>query len=206
MTITVDQVSKRFQQYWIFKNISFRFAAPGAYALLGLNGSGKSTLLRILAGMQAPSKGKVRFASKDGKDIEATDVFSSISFCAPGMELVEELTFRELLDFHFSFKRPVAGLNTETIIELCKLKDSANKPIADYSSGMKQRVKLAQAIFSDTPVLMLDEPCTNLDQQGVDQYRAWMEQYAKDRLVIVASNDEREFFFCKERIEIEKYK
>ena len=71
---------------------------------------------------------------------------------------------------------------------------------------MKQRVKLAQAIFSDTPVLLLDEPCTNLDQQGVDQYTSWIDQYTKDRLVIVASNDVREYYFCKDNIALENYK
>jgi ABC-type multidrug transport system ATPase subunit len=71
---------------------------------------------------------------------------------------------------------------------------------------MKQRVKLAQAIFADSPVLLLDEPCTNLDQQGVAQYREWMEQYAANRMVIVASNDPREYFFCKEQIVLEDYK
>ena len=171
MNISLEHISKRFQRYWIFKDINYSFSSPGAYALLGLNGSGKSTLLRILAGMQAPSQGKINFHNKDGTQIIAADVFSNISFSAPGMELVEELTLREFFDFHFSFKHPLPGLSVDKIIELCRLKDAAEKPIGDYSSGMKQRVKLAQAIFSDTPVLLLDEPCTNLDQQGVEQYR-----------------------------------
>ena len=154
MKISLEHISKRFQRHWIFKDISYSFTSPGAYALLGPNGSGKSTLLRIIAGMQAPSKGKIE---------------------------------------HQEDERVLEPAN-------------ADKPIADYSSGMKQRVKLAQAIFSDTPVLLLDEPCSNLDQQGVGQYNSWIEQYSKDRLVIIASNDEREYHFCKERIRIEDYK
>jgi ABC-type multidrug transport system ATPase subunit len=205
MTISLEQVSKRFQRYWIFKDITYSFSVPGTYALLGPNGSGKSTLLRILAGMQAPSKGKVHFTKND-QPLPANEVFTYAGFSAPGMELVEELTLREFLDFHFSFKRPISGLNTESIITLCALQDAAGKQIGDYSSGMKQRVKLAQAIFSDTPILLLDEPCTNLDQQGVNQYHSWIEQYSKNRLVIVASNDEREYFFCKEQLDIEAYK
>ena len=122
------------------------------------------------------------------------------------MELVEELTLREFFDFHFSFKRPLPSLTIDKIIDLIGLKDAVNKPIGDYSSGMKQRVKLAQAIFADTPILLLDEPCTNLDQQGVEQYREWIEQYGKNRLVIVASNDPREYFFCREQMLIEDYK
>ena len=205
MKITLEHISKRFQRYWIFKDINYSFTAPEAYALLGPNGCGKSTLLRIVAGMQSPSLGKVCFYNGDTL-IPTNEIFSSISFCAPGMEIVEELTLREFLDFHFSFKRPLPGLSIDKIIELCNLKNAVNKPIGDYSSGMKQRVKLAQAIFSDTPILLLDEPCTNLDQQGVEQYREWIEVYGKNRLIIVASNDPREYFFCKERIVIEDYK
>ena len=205
MNITLEHISKRFQRHWIFKDVNYSFTAPQAYALLGPNGSGKSTLLRIVAGMQAPSLGKI-FYKKNDYLISPTELFNHISFSAPGMEIVEELTLREFFDFHFSFKRPLNGLDTEKIIELCSLKDAANKPIGDYSSGMKQRVKLAQAIFSDTAILLLDEPCTNLDEQGVGQYREWMELYSKDRLTLVASNDPREYFFCREQLVIEDYK
>jgi ABC-type multidrug transport system ATPase subunit len=109
------------------------------------------------------------------------------------------------LDFHFSFKKPLPGLDTESMIVQSGLGKAADKPIYDYSSGMKQRVKLIQAIFADTPVLMLDEPCSNLDENGVNQYREWMERYATSRMVFVASNDPREYFFCREQLAIEDY-
>jgi ABC-type multidrug transport system ATPase subunit len=203
--ISLEHISKRFQRHWIFKDINYSFAAPAAYALLGPNGSGKSTLLRIIAGMQSPSLGKVHFADKGGKALAVNEVFQNVGFCAPGQELVEELTLREFLSFHFSFKKPLPGLSADKIIGLTGLQASADIPIGDYSSGMKQRVKLAQAIFSDTPILLLDEPCTNLDQKGVEQYRSWIGQYHEGRLVIVASNDEREYFFCKEQLVVEDY-
>lgn len=205
MKICLENISKKFQQHWIFKNISCTFEPSGTYALLGANGSGKSTLLRIIAGMQTPSKGKVvHFLAN--KEVEANNIFNHISFCAPAMELVEELTLKEFFHFHFGFKKPLQGLSVEKIINTIGLDAAANKPISDYSSGMKQRVKLAQAIFTDTPILLLDEPCTNLDQNGVEQYTSWIEQYTNDRMVIVASNDVKEYFFCKERIEVDAYK
>ena len=129
-----------------------------------------------------------------------------MSFTAPSQEIVEEFTLREFLDFHFSFKNTLPGLNVDDIINITGLQASQNKPIADYSSGMKQRVKLAQALFSNTPVVLLDEPCTNLDDDGVQQYRNWIEQYTKDRLVIVASNDVREYYFCTEQYKVQDYK
>ena len=206
MNISLEHISKRFQRHWIFKDINYSFNGPGAYALLGPNGSGKSTLLRIIGGMQTASIGKVYYNADGGAAIDITKIFPHTSFTAPGQEIVEELSLHEFLSFHFSFKKPLGGLGIKDIVALTGLQSIENKPIGDYSSGMKQRVKLAQAIFSDTPILLLDEPCSNLDQQGVEQYRDWMERYSKNRLVIVASNDVREYFFCREHIVIEDYK
>lgn len=206
MKISLSKIGKRFQRHRIFKDINFTFSSPGAYAILGSNGSGKSTLLRVIAGMQAPSMGKVSYTYTDNKEIPANKIFHSISFCAPSQEIVEEFTLEEFLQFHFSFKKPYPGLTTNDIIQLTGLENSRHKPVGEYSSGMKQRVKLAQAIFTDTPVLLLDEPCTNLDDEGVQQYRDWMEQYTKNRLVIVASNDVREYYFCREQLQMKDYK
>lgn len=199
MKISLEQVGKKFQRHWIFKDLSYSIAEGKSYAILGPNGSGKSTLLRIIAGIQAPSKGKV-IHEHEGKTLEVNALHQHLSFCAPGMEIIDEFTMREFLQFHFSFKKNLHNLSVNDIIEHTGLTDAADKLLDDFSSGMKQRVKLAQAIFTDTPLLFLDEPCTNLDDNGVAQYHHWMEHYTTNRLVIVASNDEREYGFCKERI------
>jgi ABC-type multidrug transport system ATPase subunit len=201
MRISLEQVGKRFQHHWIFRDISRTFAGPGAYALLGPNGSGKSTLMRIIAGMQACRPGRVTYTLGD-KDIPANQVYPYISYCAPGMDIIDELTLRELLSFHFSFKTLLPGISFSKILEETGLQHMTDQPISDFSSGMKQRVKLAQAIFSDTPVLLLDEPCTNLDEAGVNRYQDWIRTHAAGRLVIVASNDPREYAFCREEIRL----
>lgn len=205
MKISLDNISKRFQRHWIIKNVNYTFNAPGSYAILGANGSGKSTLLRIIAGIQSPSAGKLHYENQQGK-IPPDKIFYHLSFCAPSQEIVEELTLDEFLKFHYSFKNIYPGLTLSKIVEITGLEDARHKPIGDYSSGMKQRVKLAQAIFTDSPVVLLDEPCTNLDDEGVLQYRDWIEQYTKDRLVIVASNDVREYFFCREQLHVRDFK
>jgi len=205
MKIFLEQVSKRFHKYRIFKDVEQAFAAPHSYALLGSNGSGKSTLMRIIAGMQSPTKGKVRYESQ-GRELGKDQFFQQISFCAPGMEIVEDLSLHEFFRFHFTFKKPLAGLSIQAMIEETGLQGVAREPIGNYSSGMKQRAKLAQAFFADTPVLLLDEPCTNLDARGVDQYRDWIRRYGKDRLLIVASNDPREYDFCEQQLLMEQYK
>lgn len=205
MKISLEHISKRFQRHWIFKDVNFSFASPGAYAILGANGSGKSTLLRIIAGIQSPSTGKV-LHQQNNNTIPADKIFNHISFCAPSQEIVEELTLFEFLKFHFSFKQIYSGLTIEQIITIIGLENARDKQISDYSSGMKQRVKLAQAIFTNAPILLLDEPCTNLDDEGVLQYRDWIEEYTKDKLVIVASNDVREYHFCRAQIKMQDYK
>lgn len=205
MKISLEHISKRFQRHWIFKDINFSFSTPGAYAILGANGSGKSTLLRIIAGMQAASAGKI-ITEENGNPVAKEKRFQYISFCAPSQEIVEEMTLAEFLKFHFTFKQIFPGLTVAQVIDIIGLGDAQHKPISDYSSGMKQRVKLAQAIFTNSPILLLDEPCTNLDDDGVQQYRDWMEQYTQNRLVIVASNDVREYYFCREQLHMRDYK
>jgi ABC-type multidrug transport system ATPase subunit len=204
MQVQLDNLGKRYQRHWVFRSLSLSLAAGSSTAILGHNGSGKSTLLRILAGMQPPSEGSISWTADEGKRFEPQDVFAQVAFCAPGMDLPEELTLLELLDFHFSFKKPLPGLSVPSIIALMGLQAAARKPVADFSSGMKQRVKLAQAIFCNSSLLLLDEPCTNLDDAGVQQYLGWIARYAAARTVVVASNDEREYSFCGQRLRLEQ--
>lgn len=205
MEIGLNEVGKRFQKHWIFRNVTHTFTLGNSCALLGANGSGKSTLLRLIAGMQSPTKGTVTH-QYDGKNIPINQLYQYISFSAPGQEIIEEMLLEEFLEFHFTFKPTLANITVKDIIEIIGLQKAAQKQIGDFSSGMKQRVKLAQAIFTNTPLLLLDEPCTNLDQKGVEQYREWIEQFTANRLVIVASNDPREYYFCQEQIDIADYK
>lgn len=204
MKISLEHISKKFQKHWVFREVSLSFESPGIYALLGHNGSGKSTLMRIIGGMQMPSRGKVAY-EYNGSPYTAASIYTFISYSAPGMELIEEMTLKEFLDFHFSFKKALHHFPVEKLIALSGLQKHGDTLIGEYSSGMKQRVKLLQAFFSDTPVLLLDEPCTNLDQQGILQYRTWIREYTKERLVIIASNDPSEYEGCSQIISLEDY-
>lgn len=205
MKILLKQVSKKFHGHWIFKQVDLTFSAPDCYALLGANGSGKSTLLRIIAGIQPPSKGMISW-SVNNQSLTTNALFQQVAYCAPAMELVEEFTLTEFFEFHFGLKKLLSTLSPSDIPALIGLDKHKHQRISHFSSGMKQRVKLAQAIFADTPLLLLDEPCTNLDAAGVSQYQSWMKQFTNNRLVIVASNDEREYDFCNQVIEISKFK
>lgn len=204
MTISLNQVGKRYQQHWVFKGIDYTFEAGKQYAVLGANGSGKSTLLRIIAGMQHTNKGTIEYLSA-GKKTAPEYIFSKVSYCAPGMDLIEEMSLSEFLSFHFTFKKMVPSFDVNSIMETMGMFAVRNKFIHEFSSGMKQRVKLAQAFFTDTPILLLDEPCSNLDTQGVDMYQLWLQKYTTDRLVIIASNDEREYAGVVATISIQDY-
>ncbi len=205
MKIRLTNVGKRFNREWIFRNFNFEFHSERSYAITGPNGSGKSTLLQIIAGATTFNEGDIEYFLVD-KKIDAENVYTNISIAAPYLELVEEMTLIEFFQFHSNLKPWLPSFDNKKIISIIKLDEAAKKQIRYFSSGMKQRVKLAQAIFSDVPVVLLDEPCTNLDEEGIILYKALVNNHCKNRLLIVSSNDVEEYDFCDERIDMRDVK
>ncbi|HEY5967959.1 MAG TPA: ATP-binding cassette domain-containing protein [Chitinophagaceae bacterium] len=205
MKISLTDAGKRFNRDWIFRHFTYEFSAGQSYAIIGPNGSGKSTLLQTLSGSMELNEGNGEWAI-DNKKLELEKVYNYISICAPYLEVVEEMTLIEFLNFHAGFKPFLSSITSEKIISILSLENAVNKQIRNYSSGMRQRVKLAQAIFSDVPVVLLDEPCTNLDETGVNLYKQLIDEYCKKRMVIVSSNDHHEYDFCSNRINITDWK
>lgn len=205
MMISLSDAGKRFNRDWIFRHFNYTFESDQSYAITGPNGSGKSTLLQALSGGMYINEGNIQY-SIDNKQYSIEAIYKQVSICAPYLEVVEEMTLREFLDFHHGFKPFLSGITTDSIIAILGLEKAVNKQIRFYSSGMKQRVKLAQCIFSDTRIVLLDEPCTNLDAAGIELYHSLITDYCKDRLVVVSSNDEVEYSFCRERINMGDYK
>ena len=204
MNITLQNVGRRFNKEWIFRNLSTEFTSGNSYAILGPNGSGKSTLLSVLTGSLSPSEGEISFS--DTKEISVENIYKYISLAAPYLELVETFTLKESIDFHFKFKNFAPGLDSKKLITILGLEKAANKEIKYFSSGMKQRTKLALACCTDTPILFLDEPTSNLDVQGINWYRELIESFGKDRLTIIGSNQIQEYDFCTNQIQISDYK
>lgn len=205
MNIKLENVGKRYRYEWIFRDLSFQFKASEKYAVLGPNGSGKSTLLKILSGHLSPSKGKINFEKKS-QPLDISQVYRNLTYAAPYIELIEEFTLVEILRFQQKFKPFLASLSIDHIVQLLGFEKSRDKEIRFFSSGMKQRLKLALAICADVPVILLDEPTTNLDREGVNWYKKLVEEFVKDQLIIVASNVEEDFDFCEERISITQWK
>jgi len=206
MRITLIDAGKRFNRDWIFRHLHYEFLLGHTYAITGPNGSGKSTLLQAIAGSIGISEGAVKFGPAGGADIPDDHVFRHISIGAPYLEVIEEMTVTELLHFHQSFKPFLPSWSIGDIIVKVGLGGAANKQIRYYSSGMRQRVRLAQAIFSDTPVMLLDEPCTNLDTEGITLYRQLIREHGAGRTVIVSSNELQEYDFCEHTLSILDYK
>jgi len=205
MKISLTDAGKRFNRDWIFRHLTYEFSAGQSYAIIGPNGSGKSTLLQTLSGSMELNEGNGEWAI-DNKKLELEKVYNYISICAPYLEVVEEMTLMEFLNFHAGFKPFLSSITSEKIISILGLENAVDKQIRNYSSGMRQRVKLAQSIFSDVPVVLLDEPCTNLDAAGIQLYHDLINEYCKNRMVVVSSNDEVEYRFCNERLNINEYK
>lgn len=205
MKISLTNLGKRYNRDWIFRQLDFEFKPGKHYAITGPNGSGKSTLLQIISGSAIHNEGSVDYHEQNIL-VSQEKIFEKISFAAPYLELVEEMTLHEFFSFHDQMKGWIPALNTQKIIHLLGLERSAHKQIRYFSSGMKQRAKLAQAIFSNVPAVLLDEPLTNLDEEGISLYQNLVNNYCKDRLIIVSSNDKKEYSFCHEVIDMRDYK
>jgi len=204
-TIQVQNASKRFHHEWIFKNLNLDLSAGDTIAITGGNGSGKSTLLKCLSGAIPLTSGAIQYQSGTTQIVEE-QWFRSLALATPYLELPEEFTLSEVLTFHFQFKNPLQQRSNAEILEILGLEKHKSKTLSQFSSGMKQRVKLALAIFSEVPFLLLDEPTTNLDKQGITWYLDLIQQFTQDRIVMICSNDPREYDFCEKKIAMEDFK
>lgn len=205
MEIELTNAGKRFRFDWIFRGMNHTFRTGERCAVLGPNGSGKSTLLKVLSGHLSLSKGQIAFRER-GRPVDSEAVYRRVSYAAPYIELIEEFTLEEALRFHARLRPLLPGFTPARLYELLDLPRARAKEIRFFSSGMKQRLKLALAVCSDTPVLLLDEPTTNLDLNAVAWYQNLLSEYAGDRVVVLASNDPADAALCPIRLNILDFK
>jgi ABC-type multidrug transport system ATPase subunit len=202
--IETGNAGKKFGKDWIFRHADLLLETGRSYAILGNNGSGKSTFLMSIAGFYALSEGRVRYC-RNGKEINEWEWYRHYALISPLLELPEDFTMNEFLDFHFALKPVKQGWSKERLYAETGLSGAENKLLKQLSSGMKQRIKLAMAFMTDVPVVLLDEPCTNLDRPGIRWYRE-LAGNAQDQLLVVASNMEEEYDFCDQRLEMGAFK
>ena len=206
MLITLNNIGRRFNYDWIFRNVCFEFETDKSYAILGSNGTGKSTLLQLISGVLSPSEGSINY-EQNGKKISVDSLFKHLALATPYMELIEELTLQEFSHFHFKFKELHPKLtDINAFLEILELSSHKHKLLKYFSSGMKQRLKLAIACCSNTAILLLDEPTVNLDTTSIKWYQNLIQEFTKQRLVIVASNQMHEYEFCEQTLAVEDFK
>lgn len=206
LTISLEKAGKQYNHTWIFSELTTEFHINTATAILGSNGSGKSTLLQVISSAIMPSSGSITY-SMNGQEVRPEHAFRLMAIAAPYIELIEDFTLTEMVCFHRRMKPLVRNMSTPEFIRITHLSESADKAIKHFSSGMKQRVRLALAILSDTPALLLDEPVTNLDREGIAWFRELIDKNSSNRMVIISSNSiADEFDFCKQHIRMEDYK
>ena len=206
VSIHINNLGKKFVNEWIFKDVTLTIPPSEKLVILGANGSGKSTLLQSISSFLIPTKGEVVWKNKN-QTIEDDAIYKHLSMASPYMELIEDFTLIETIEHQAKFKPFVNNLSTTEVIKLMQLDHASEKYVKNYSSGMRQRVKLGLAILADCPVLLLDEPCSNLDANAIAWYQTMIAEFAKDKTIIVCSNAvKEEYLFCTNKIEIENYK
>ena len=205
MSLSLINIAKKFNRDWVFRNANYQFEIPGSYVIKGPNGSGKSTLLKILSGFLSPTEGELKLRIKSNH-IGTENWSNHIAYVAPYYELIEEMYLEEFVSFYIKFKPLQKGVSQHDLIKIAYLEEAKDKQIKNFSSGMKQRLKLALAWLSEVSIILLDEPCSNRDAKGIEWYKKLAKKYSKNKLVIVCSNHiEDEFSFCKKSLDISNF-
>lgn len=201
MTITVKNLAKKYNRSVIFKDLNYEFPKGTITAITGSNGSGKSTLLRVLSSQLEPDSGEIIYGIANN---DHSKVFKHIGYVAPYIDIPDEFTFKELLEFHLKFKTPL--IRIDEIVSKCFLENFANKPIKEYSSGMKQRTKLALNLFFMHDIYFFDEPCSHLDVNGFVWFNDNLPNLSQYGTVIIASNNKEEIKHAIQSIDIQDFK
>lgn len=195
-------LTKKFDRKMIFENVNFELTRSSSVAITGRNGSGKSTLIKIIANLLSGSSGELNLFSGD-KKVRKEVVYRYIGFVSPYLNLYDEFTGAENLKIASGI-RGISNDNADTVLKRVGLFERRHDLLKIYSSGMKQRLKIAFAILHDPEILLLDEPTSNLDAEGVSVVDDIAGEYRKDRILIIATNDAHEKSLCETEINLNR--
>jgi ABC-type multidrug transport system ATPase subunit len=202
MELRVENIAKRFVSHWVFRELSFHIPPGTHMAISGPNGCGKSTLLRLIAGVLPKTDGTIIYLL-DGTVIKTEEVFRYVSYAAPYAELIEEFTVPEAWAFHKQFRPVYAAVSgIDALFGALTYPFDRHVRMHDMSSGMKQRLRLAFALYTDTPLLLLDEPTSNLDTAGIEWYKQQLDTFGHGRTVIIASNVRSDLEDCSMELDL----
>ena len=208
--LACENLEKSFSNKLIFKKLSFKLTNSSSLIITGRNGTGKSTLIKILSNLIKETNGK-KWMKLNGEYVERDNQFSNIGLLAPYINLYDELTGYENLEFFYKLKinqhkKKDVEEKIKQLLEKVNLYKRRNDLVKNYSSGMKQRLKIAFAILNDPLILLMDEPGTNLDKDGIEIIYNIAEKQKKNGILIIATNENEDTKLCDEKINIEDYK
>jgi ABC-type multidrug transport system ATPase subunit len=204
MDLSIQKLSKAFNQRLVFHELTFIIPSGARVSISGPNGSGKSTLLKILSGGMLPTAGRVHFTLQ-GVDVPEDELYKHVHFVAPYNTVIEELTLPELFDMHQRLGLLSSFRNYKEWVHCLEYPFHPVRPIKTYSSGMKQRVKLGLVMLDNRPLILLDEPGSNLDAQGKTWFYALVARLDPSQTLVIATNEESEKELCTTGIEINSY-
>jgi ABC-type multidrug transport system ATPase subunit len=209
--LTCDNLGKKYEDKIIFRDLSFKLENKSSLVVTGKNGSGKSTLIKILANVIKESRGSYIIRINE-KEILRENFFRITGFLSPYLNLYDELTGYENLEFFYTlkFRNKISKTSLEEkikfILEEVNLYPRRNEFMKNYSSGMRQRLKLAFAVINEPLLLLLDEPRTNLDNEGIDVVYKFANRQRENGILIIATNEIEDTNLCEEKINIENFK
>ncbi len=204
MKIRAENISKHYNRNYLFRNLSFEIGQGECLAVLGANGSGKTTLIKILCALQRPASGKIHYEN-NGTVIKREDIYAHIGLISPYLELYDELTAKENLDFFAAIKDASENERKE-MSKMCsrlKIADKLNVRVKAYSSGMKQRLKYVLALMGAPEILFVDEPGTNLDEEGINIVYDLLRDYKKTGVLVIATNEKQDLILADKRLTID---
>lgn len=189
--LEAKSIGKKFFRSWILKDISFELNTGDHLLIKGANGSGKSTLLRIISGQLAPTEGEINLA-RNHENIHPVEWYQHLAWTGPYVDLHADLTLEEQVKLHFKFKKCTLTSPNDVIGKL-NLEKHRKKLLSSFSSGMLQRLKVGLAVFTDSPLLLLDEPGTNLDEDNHKFVLDLVKEDMNKRITVVVSNQPTDF-------------
>tara|TARA_R110002050_G_scaffold273104_1_gene416985 strand:+ start:4516 stop:5136 length:621 start_codon:yes stop_codon:yes gene_type:complete len=203
MRVEFKDAQRSFGAQIVFDKLNYSLEEGTKTAVLGGNGSGKSTLLKCLYGALSLSHGMVIYQAHQ-KELKAQEAVHKISFSGPYFELIEELEALEFLETYQRFRRLL--ITPAEILNHAYLEKSSHKKIKQFSSGMKQRLRLSLALFSASDLVILDEPTANLDPKGIEWYKELLAAQLGQRSLVIGSNfSEDEIFLCQQKLIVSDY-
>jgi ABC-2 type transport system ATP-binding protein len=189
MELTIDRLGKRYGQRWGLREFSLRCEA-GLLGLVGPNGAGKTTLMRMTATLLEPSEGMITWNGHDTR-AHGAELRETLGYLPQDFGIYREFSGRQFLQYLAAMKglpKTLAARRVEEVLEIVQMREVADRGVAGYSGGMKQRIGIAQALLNDPELLIVDEPTAGLDPAERVRFRTLLASLTSDRIIILSTH------------------